>query len=117
MAELQAEFNQQLGVHEPEKIQMAVRVGRAEGAYVAPRRDPADFITDSTTGSDARPSSTAHPGKTPDRRLGRRRRVREPVSEQVIRGSRDSCFARDKEHCAALPLHYLFDAIPVSGSR
>jgi len=78
MAELQAEFNQQLGVHEPEKIQMAVRVGRAEGAYVAPRRDPADFITDSTTGSDARPSSTAHPGKTPDRRLGRRRRVRDP---------------------------------------
>jgi hypothetical protein len=56
MSELQAEFNQQLGVHEPEKIQMAVRVGRAERAYVALRRDPEDFITDSTPGSDARSS-------------------------------------------------------------
>ena len=56
MADLQAEFNQLLGVREPEKIQMAVRVGRAERAYVALRRDPDDFITDSTTGSDATPS-------------------------------------------------------------
>lgn len=37
MAELQAEFNEHLGVQEPEKIQMAVRVGRAERAYPAPR--------------------------------------------------------------------------------
>ena len=43
-------------VREPEKIQMAVRVGRAGPAYVALRRDPEDFITDSTTGSDATPS-------------------------------------------------------------
>ncbi len=34
------------GIHapNPEKIQMAVRVGRAERAYVAPRRDPRDFL-------------------------------------------------------------------------
>jgi hypothetical protein len=44
MAELQAEFNQQLGVREPAKIQMAVRVGRAERAYTAWRRDPRDFL-------------------------------------------------------------------------
>jgi len=50
MADLQAEFNQLLGVREPEKIQMAVRVGRAEQAYVALRRDPEDFIAD---GADA----------------------------------------------------------------
>jgi hypothetical protein len=56
MADLQAEFNQLLGVHAPEKIQMAVRVGRAEQAYVALRRDPEDFITDGTAGSDATPS-------------------------------------------------------------
>ena len=56
MTDLQAEFNRLLGVREPEKIQMAVRVGRAGRAYVALRRDPEDFITDSTTGSDATPS-------------------------------------------------------------
>lgn len=56
MADLQAEFNHLLGVREPAKIQMAVRVGRAERAYVALRRDPEDFIIDSTTGSDATPS-------------------------------------------------------------
>ncbi|MGH3692306.1 MAG: hypothetical protein ACRDT7_19415, partial [Microbacterium sp.] len=56
MAALQTEFNQLLGVREPEKIQMAVRVGRAERAYFALRRDPADFITDRTAGSDATPS-------------------------------------------------------------
>jgi hypothetical protein len=44
MAELQAEFNGILGVREPEKIQMAVRVGRSKRAYVARRRDPQDFI-------------------------------------------------------------------------
>jgi hypothetical protein len=44
MAELQAEFNALLGVREPEKVQMAVRVGRAESAYKAWRRDPHDFI-------------------------------------------------------------------------
>jgi len=56
MADLQTEFNQLLGVGEPEKIQMAVRVGRADRAYVALRRDPEDFIIDSPTGSDATPS-------------------------------------------------------------
>jgi hypothetical protein len=38
------EFNPLLGVREPEKIQMAVRVGRADRAYVAPRRDPDEFL-------------------------------------------------------------------------
>ena len=52
MAGRQAGFNQVLGVHEPEKIRMAVRIGRAVPAYVALRRDPDDFITDMTTGSD-----------------------------------------------------------------
>ena len=46
MAELQAEFNQLLGVRPGEKIQMAVRVGRAERAYVAPRRDAHDLVID-----------------------------------------------------------------------
>jgi hypothetical protein len=40
MAALQAEFHQLLEVREPAKIQMAVRIGRADRAYVAPRRDP-----------------------------------------------------------------------------
>jgi hypothetical protein len=44
MAELQAAFNQQLGVRGQEKVQMAVRVGRAERAYAAQRRDPGDFL-------------------------------------------------------------------------
>jgi hypothetical protein len=44
IAELQTEFNPLLGVREPEKIQMAVRVGRADRAYVAPRRDPDEFL-------------------------------------------------------------------------
>jgi hypothetical protein len=44
MAQLQAEFNDLLGVREPEKIQMAVRVGRAKQAYVAWRRSPEDFV-------------------------------------------------------------------------
>jgi hypothetical protein len=43
-AEIQAEFNELLGIREPAKIQMAVRVGRAERAYVARRRDPQDFL-------------------------------------------------------------------------
>ncbi|HEY5985704.1 MAG TPA: hypothetical protein VIV12_04870 [Streptosporangiaceae bacterium] len=51
MAKLQAEFNQLLGVRQPEKIQMAVRVGRAERAYVALRRDPQDLLIDSTPSS------------------------------------------------------------------
>jgi hypothetical protein len=46
MAELQARFNKLLNVSEPEKIQMAVRVGRAGRAYAAPRRDPHDFVRD-----------------------------------------------------------------------
>jgi hypothetical protein len=45
MVELQAEFNALLGVKEPAKIQMAVRVGRSERAYVARRRDPRDFVS------------------------------------------------------------------------
>jgi hypothetical protein len=44
MAPLQAELNELLGVRAPEKIQMAVRVGRARRAYRAPRRDPLDFV-------------------------------------------------------------------------
>ena len=44
MVALQTEFNRLLGVRAPEKIQMAVRIGRAERAYVAPRRDPHDFL-------------------------------------------------------------------------
>jgi hypothetical protein len=46
-AEIQAEFNELLGIREPAKIQMAVRVGRAERAYVARRRDPQDFLVGS----------------------------------------------------------------------
>jgi len=44
MAELQAEFNQLLEVHAPEKVQLAVRVGRADRAYVALRRDRQEFL-------------------------------------------------------------------------
>jgi hypothetical protein len=44
MSELQAEFNALLGVRESEKVQMAVRVGRAERAYEARRRDVRDFL-------------------------------------------------------------------------
>lgn len=44
MAALQTEFNRILGVRAPEKIQMAVRLGRAERAYTAPRRDTRDFL-------------------------------------------------------------------------
>ena len=46
MTMLQAEFNELLAVRAPEKVQMAVRVGRAERAYVALRRDPQDFLID-----------------------------------------------------------------------
>lgn len=48
MTELQREFDILVGVHEPAKVQMMVRVGRAEQAYAAPRRDPADFIVDAS---------------------------------------------------------------------
>lgn len=48
MATLQREFNELVGVQDPQKVQMAFRVGRAERAYVAPRRDPSDFVIDST---------------------------------------------------------------------
>ncbi len=44
MAGVQAEFNRLLGVEEPAKIQMAVRVGRARAAYVARRRDPQSLL-------------------------------------------------------------------------
>jgi hypothetical protein len=44
MAEHQAEFNELLGIRGPEKIQIAIRVGRAKRAYAAPRRDPRDFL-------------------------------------------------------------------------
>jgi hypothetical protein len=46
MTALQSEFDELVGVREPQKIQFAARVGRAERAYVAPRRDPADFVVD-----------------------------------------------------------------------
>ena len=46
MTMLQAEFNELLAVRAPEKVQMAVRVGRAKRAYVALRRDPQDFLID-----------------------------------------------------------------------
>jgi hypothetical protein len=46
MAALQRQFNELVGVRDPQKVQMACRVGRAERAYVAPRRDPKDFILD-----------------------------------------------------------------------
>jgi hypothetical protein len=55
MAELQAEFNQLLGVQPPEKVQIAIRVGRAEQAYVALRRDPQQFLLG---GSRPAPSAT-----------------------------------------------------------
>lgn len=44
MAQLQADFNKMLAVAETEKIQMAVRAGRARQSYAAPRRDPWDLI-------------------------------------------------------------------------
>ena len=47
MAELQREFDELVAAREPQKIQIAVRVGRAKQAYIAPRRDPSDFILDS----------------------------------------------------------------------
>lgn len=46
MAALQGRFNRLVGVEDPQKVQIMVRVGRAERAYVAPRRDPGDFIID-----------------------------------------------------------------------
>ena len=46
MATLQRQFNELLAVHDPQKVQMAVRVGRADQAYVAPRRDPGTFLID-----------------------------------------------------------------------
>lgn len=48
MAELQARFNQLLGVQAPEKVQLAVRVGRTERAYVALRRDRQEFLGNSS---------------------------------------------------------------------
>ncbi|NUT46764.1 MAG: twin-arginine translocation pathway signal protein, partial [Saccharothrix sp.] len=44
MSGLQAEFNDLLGVREPAKVQMAVRIGRADRAYEAPRRRPEDLL-------------------------------------------------------------------------
>ena len=43
-ATIQVEFNELLGIREPAKVQMAARIGRAERAYVALRRDPQDFL-------------------------------------------------------------------------
>ena len=42
--DLQAAFNDLLGVREPEKIQMAFRIGRADRAYIARRRNPSDLL-------------------------------------------------------------------------
>ncbi|HEU0304763.1 MAG TPA: hypothetical protein VFR32_09295 [Gaiellaceae bacterium] len=50
MAELQAGYNELLGVREPKKIQMGIRVGRAERVYTAPRRDPHEFLADKRVG-------------------------------------------------------------------
>jgi hypothetical protein len=44
MAALQTELSRLLGFRAPEKIQMAIRIGRAEPGYVAPRRAPRDFL-------------------------------------------------------------------------
>jgi hypothetical protein len=44
MAELYDEFHQLLGIQAPERVQMAVRIGRAKKAYVAYRRNADDFI-------------------------------------------------------------------------
>ena len=46
MVGLQAEFNRLLGMREPARVQMAVRVDRAKLAYIAPRRDPQDLLSD-----------------------------------------------------------------------
>lgn len=46
MTALRREFDELVAVREPQKIQMAVRVGRARQAYAAPRRAPDDFIFD-----------------------------------------------------------------------
>ncbi|MBL7492298.1 hypothetical protein I6A60_25100 [Frankia sp. AgB1.9] len=44
MKDLQKRFNELVGVDEPAKVQMAVRVGRADRSYVAPRRDPDSLL-------------------------------------------------------------------------
>ena len=63
MAALQREFNELVGVRDPQKAQMALRVGRAEHSYVAPRRDPSQFVIDGAPGTvlgDARLPMYAH---------------------------------------------------------
>ena len=49
MTALQRQFDDLVSVHDPQKVQMAVRVGRAQTAYVAPRRDPGDFVVHGPT--------------------------------------------------------------------
>ncbi|HSH05042.1 MAG TPA: hypothetical protein VLL52_21185 [Anaerolineae bacterium] len=44
MAELYDKFHTHLGIQAPARIQMAVRIGRAEKAYIAPRREIDDYI-------------------------------------------------------------------------
>jgi nitroreductase len=58
MTALQHELDDLVAARDPQKIQMAVRVGRARSAYAAPRRDPGDFIVDSPATDPAlRPAS------------------------------------------------------------
>jgi hypothetical protein len=45
-------------------------------------------------------------------------RARDDKGRWRLPADRDVASAsRDKEHCTALPLHYLFDAIPVAGNH
>jgi hypothetical protein len=44
MEALQRRFEGVVGIEAPEKVQIMARVGRAKEAYVAPRREPDDFI-------------------------------------------------------------------------
>ena len=64
MAALQREFNELVGVRDPQKVQMALRVGRAERSYIAPRRDPSQFVIDGAPGTvpgdDRLTSASAH---------------------------------------------------------
>jgi hypothetical protein len=60
MAALQREFNELVGVRDPQKVQMAFRVGRAERAYVSPRRDRNDFVIDPAPGAETSITPVLH---------------------------------------------------------
>lgn len=61
-ARIQAELNELLGVREPAKVQMAVRIGRAKRAYVARRRDPNDLLIASAALAREAGPATEDPG-------------------------------------------------------